>query len=483
MAEEHGIKITEKEYRPVGVTPPQYTAVFAIGTAPVHLASIGNNVNVPIIVRNMDEAEIKLGYSDDFESYTLCEVMKSHFELYKSPSPVIFVNVLDPDIHKTTVSPVSMTVTGGTVLIKAEGVDLNSVVVTDSEGGDPYLRGVDYIVAYNEDNYTLLSILSSGSIPSNVTSLSIGYDQINPSMVDYTDIIGGTDITTDLKSGLELINDVFTMYQEVPGLIIAPGWSHNPIIAGLMTAKAESMGTVFKGFAITDLDPSVRYSQIVEWKEDNIYTDALQMNTYPKFTYKGYTYHLSTLAAGTACTTDAINSGIPYESPSNKALMAESAVLQDGTQLMIGIAEGGYLNSNGIVTAINLGNGFVLWGNRTGIFPHDDIPQLAFIPVRRMFNWLGNNLILGFLRDIDDPMNKIMVNYVLDKANQWLNTLTGPGFLLGARIEFLSTDNPIDELLKGKMVFNISTAPPNPGQSIEFKLNYDATYFNTLFEQ
>ena len=63
---------------PVSDNGDSLQAIVYIGTAPVHLVEGGvNNVNKPILVRDMSEARKYLGYSDDWAAYTLCEAMQA----------------------------------------------------------------------------------------------------------------------------------------------------------------------------------------------------------------------------------------------------------------------------------------------------------------------------------------------------------------------------------------------------------------------
>lgn len=481
IKEKHGVETTEIENNNISVENPNFTTLFAVGKAPVHLATTNNPVNEPIIAYSLDEAKSKLGYSTDFESYELCEVMHSHFSLYNSPGPVVFVNVLDPAIHKQTITPETATISGGTILVDKLGVILDSLVIKNAGGTTTYNRGIDYIAGYDEQDRVLISVLSGGGLAS-ASSALISYDQVDPTLVDISDAIGGTDVVTGEKTGLELVDDVYSMFQLVPSLAIAPGFSDDPDFGNLLVSKMESIDSTFEGFAITDLDSSLRKDEVVQWKEDNGYTSPLQANAYPKGSYNGMTYHMSTLIAGAMCATDAANNGVPYASPSNKTLKIESPVLADGTQIRVNITDADYLNSKGIVTLRRIGSEFKVWGNRTGAFPeYKDSPR-AFIPVRRMFGWTKNRLKIDFLARIDDPMNRRLVDRVLDDANIWLNAQVGAGYFLGARIAFDKSENPNEKLEQGQMVFTLAIAPPPPAQNIEFKIEYDASYFASLFQ-
>ena len=58
------------------------TVALYVGLAPVHLVpgyADADVVNLPVKVSNFTDAQQKLGYSDDWDKYTLCEAMTAHF--------------------------------------------------------------------------------------------------------------------------------------------------------------------------------------------------------------------------------------------------------------------------------------------------------------------------------------------------------------------------------------------------------------------
>ena len=93
MPYQHGVRVLEQA---TGVTAPiTGTAGLQVvfGTAPVNLAKNPTGVtNKPIIAYTWQEAVDQLGYSDDWNSYTLCQAMYASFKLF-GVAPVIFVNV------------------------------------------------------------------------------------------------------------------------------------------------------------------------------------------------------------------------------------------------------------------------------------------------------------------------------------------------------------------------------------------------------
>ena len=63
--------------------------------------------------------------------------------------------------------------------------------------------------------------------------------------------------------------------------------------------------------------------------------------------------------------TDAANAGVPFASPSNKAVSATAAVNDDGDEILLDRSQANALNAQGIVTILNGFYGWRLWGNRT----------------------------------------------------------------------------------------------------------------------
>ena len=90
----HGVNATEQATSVSTPVVAESGVPFVVGTAPVQSAANPARAGIPVLCTSWDEAVAALGYSDDWEKYTLCEVMYSHFKLFGC-QPVIFCNVLD----------------------------------------------------------------------------------------------------------------------------------------------------------------------------------------------------------------------------------------------------------------------------------------------------------------------------------------------------------------------------------------------------
>ncbi|WP_409176660.1 phage tail sheath family protein [Brevibacillus fortis] len=484
MAYKHGVTISEN---PTSIISPVRVSAglpVVFGTAPVNLAESQEFVNKPFLAYTYQEAVKGIGYSSDWKNYSLCEFMKSHFQLF-NVAPVVFVNVLDPAKHKKEVTDSTVTLIKGAAKIEQDGIMLGSLTVKLTAAGEPLKKNVDYTAAFDSAGKVVLTAIPGSAIPDGHPSLAVSFTHLDPSAVTKTDLIGGVDVATGKYTGLELINQVFPMFRLVPGQILAPGWSHDPVVAAIMKAKSGNINGLFKAISVTDVDSSAtgadRYTEVPAWKNDNNYTDPLQVVCWPKVKLGDEIYHLSTQTAGLICKVDAKNDDLPYESPSNKALQAIGLVNDAGEEVVLGQEQASYLNGQGIMTALNWTGGWMLWGNRTAAYPGITDVKDSFIPVRRSFNWVANTIILTYWQKVDNPMNRRLIDTVIDSMNIWLNGLAARGALLGGRIEFREEDNPTTDLLDGIVRFRVFLASPTPGEVLEFQLEYDVSYMSTLF--
>ena len=97
---QHGVYSGEV---PTALLPARYVdtnVVFAVGTAPVHTLAAGKTayVNTPRLYNSYDAFVGEMGWSEDWNAYTLCEVAESHFAKYGA-APLVAVNVFDPATH------------------------------------------------------------------------------------------------------------------------------------------------------------------------------------------------------------------------------------------------------------------------------------------------------------------------------------------------------------------------------------------------
>lgn len=445
---------------------------FVIGLAPVHTAGNPAPAGNPVICNSFAEFVEKLGYSEDWDTYTLCEFAYSQFKLYGA-APVIFCNLLDPATMKSGVTAADKDVVGKKVELAVDAIDDAGLIVKGQGGaGTAYVKDTDYSVYYNADGKLTVELLPDSTHYSDV-KLNIAYNKVTPASV--------TDTT--IASGIENIELCMTKLGIVPDLICAPKFSCEASVAAVMTAKAAGINGMFPAMALVDIDTAdaTTYDAVVAQKNTDNMTGAQEIVCWPLAKLGDKVFHMSTVLAGCLSKTDAAY-GAPYASPSNQSIQIDTLVIAAGTEVNMTLAQANILNAGGVVTALNFMGGFRMWGNYTGCYPTSTDVKDYFIPIRRMFNWVTCTLIRTFWDRIDQPMNRRLVDSIVDTANIWMNGLTGSGYILGGRVEYSDEENPTTALMAGIIKLHVYITPPSPMQELDFVLEYDATYVEAALE-
>lgn len=465
----HGVYVSQKGTSVGTPVVAECGIPFFVGTAPVQSAATPAKAGVPVICTSREEAVAKLGYSDNWGGYTLGEAIDSHFEKYGC-QPAIFCNILD--IAKTTaVGAADLDVADHKVMLPIDALNDNTLVVKPAGGaGDAYIKDTDY-AAYYDGEVLVIEVMADGAAY-DATKLNVAYKKVS------TDLTAITDAT--VAAGIGSIDMCMVMMGIVPDLILAPGFSHRPAVAAVMAAKAASISGMFPAKALVDIDcgstGAKTYDAALAAKKATNIVDADQISCWPMLSLGDKKFHMSTQLAGLMAQVDTANGGIPFESPSNKSFQADGLCLEDGTEVILTLEQANILNANGIVTALNFIGGWKCWGNYTACYPASTDVKDYFIPISRMFGWVTNTLIKTFWSVLDKPMNRRLIDTIVDSANIWLAGLVGSGYLLGARVEFSEAENPLSNLMAGIIKLHVYITPPSPAQEIDFVLEYDASY-------
>ncbi len=480
MSYRHGVFSGEV---PTSIVPPvevESALCVVVGCAPVHqLADWSGAVNKPLLAHTYADAVTQVGYSKDWDKYGICEQVYTHFALY-GVGPLVIINVFDPDTHKTEVEAEAVTFDAEDTVTLAHAGVVGAVGLKSEDGNTTYTQGTDYTVSNIDGKVYRIPAADGGAIPESATCQA-AYSYGDPTKVTEDDIIGGVDATTGASSGLELVNEVFPRYRLVPALLTAPGWSHDTGVAAVMLAKAENINGVFKALALVDIPESVdKYQDVTAWKNTANFTDESMVACWPKVTLGDDEYWLSSHLAAVMAATDANWKQVPYKSPSNERLQIDGTVI-GGAEIILDKTACDYLNSQGVLTAINWIGGWKTWGNRTACYPSNTDVKDAFIPIKRMFYWYSNRLILTWFAKVDYPITRRLITTIVDSENINLNGMAAQEIILGGRIEFLEQDNPVTDLMDGTIRFHINWTPPSPAREIIFMLEYDPEYLENLF--
>lgn len=488
MAYNHGVRVLEN---PTSlVVPVEGTAGLQviIGVAPVNLAEDPYNAtNKPMLAYSFAEASAAVGYCDNFADYNICESIDASFRVL-NVAPIVLINVLDPNQHKVELAEKAYNVVDGQAVVNTFGVLKDKLVVKN--GGSTLAADTDYVVTFDDDGYAVVTLVN----PEGVNSLTISGVLIDPSQVEYTDIIGGYNVSTGEEKGLEVIRQVFPKLQLTPGLIVCPGWSANANVAAAIAAKCTGINGVFSCEAIVDLNTAKegegkynkeagarKYTDVKEVKEKNGLVSNHLSVEWPCVKVGSKIYHASAIKAALTAYVDASNDDVPNLSPSNKVVSISGLCLEDGTEVILDEQQANTVNSFGVCTFNNF-SGWATWGTNTAAYPSTTDPKDRWFNCRRFFSWWGNSFILTYHQRVDNPNDPRQVEAIVDSENVRGNSYVAQGKCAGIYVEYRAEDNPITDVLNGKAKFLTHLAPYPPMEDICDVLEFDPDMIIAAFE-
>lgn len=483
----HGISTKRKAT--ALTTPLTSTAnvTVVIGTAPVNMAADPYKAaNVPVAAYNKPDAIKKMGWSEDFKNFTICQSMYAAFDVF-AVAPLIMINVLDPnnENHVSAVVATAYDVANKKALVDVEGILLDTIEVTSEDASTELAKDTDYVASFADDGTVIIGFTEEGAKKAG-TSVKIAYTKLNPEGVTYADIIGGYNVSTRIKKGLEVISEIFPKLGIVPGTLIAPGFSHIPAVNTALTAKSNLIYSLFSCKTVSDIDCSEdganSIDKVKEWKNNNGYSDRRTFAVWPKVNVNGYHYYFSAQLAALLQRLAAENSGVPSESCDNKALKISGLVLEDGTEITFDMDEANdYCNANGVITAINI-DGFLAWGNNTAVFPQSTDVVDRWVTSVMMFDYIENNFKRSFFSKVSNKASYREIEDVVLSENLTLNGLKGGDDIAGGEISFSMEENPITQILGGKIKFKERLATYPPMEDIENEFEFDPTILQAALE-
>lgn len=465
MGYKHGIEVREERTTIPKALSTKYGVQVVIGTAPINQ---GKNpydlVNSPVCVSDFNEAVEKLGYSEDWENYTLCQSMKANEEY--GVNPVIYINVLDPAKHKKDNAEKTYAITDHQTALDEDGILKDTVVIKeDAENGKIYQENVDYILTF-VDGKIVVTLLSAGEAY-HAVAVKVTSSSIDPALVTEADIIGSQNMETGKETGAELIKKIYPKFGVFPGILLAPGWSKRQNVGAILQAKCTEINGSYQCECLLDLDTTKakKYTDCEALKNQLGYTSEHTIVLYPMLLKDGKKIAYSAVAGALMSYYTAMNGDIPYKNVSNELLEVDGAVLEDGTEVCLDETQAATLNGAGIVVAVN-DQGWRMWGNNTACYPDNKQQKDRWIVCRRMFSFVRNYFIYTYKRKLDNLSDRRMIDDIVNSFNIWGNSLKASNVCAGLRMEYLETDNSEEQLLEGHLTVRIHFAPYNPSEYI-----------------
>lgn len=455
--------------------------IVVLGAAPINMGDL-NCINQPVLIQNTSEATKYFGGVNKIEGFNISEVLYSAFQLF-GVAPVICINVLDPKKHSAVETIRSIPVKNGVAKIEKVGI-IPTEMQLKKDGTEEAIESTTYETSF--DSKGNLEIYFEDS---EITSIDGTVKYLKPSLVTPEDIIGRVDIKTLKKEGLELIDDIFTKYSVIPGIGIAPGYTHNNELRTIMNTKFQAInGGKWKSIIVADIPETIEYGDAIKWKKDNNAIDPEQLLCYGIGVLGSNYLHFSTIVACELLRGDAENGGVPCDSPSNKSAKVSKIVYKDEEgnyqDLNLDERQAELLNENGIITAIQTSNGFMIWGNRTSAFQPGGTTEKKdiWIHAKRMIQYICNTIAMNNQNEVDKRMSKTRVIAIRDNINRWLADLKSQEKISGARVEFREIDNPGEKVANGSFVWYIVHGDIPIGEDLEFNVKNSSEFAIEIYK-
>lgn len=279
-----------------------------------------------------------------------------------------------------------------------------------------------------------------GELATNIYKASL------PQAVDYTaEVVAGIGKMEHSGDSLGL----------TPNVLIAPGYSQLPAVAGKLVAVAQKLN----GFAVIDV-VAADVQAALEARNNGAYNIASQAAILCYPTVLRYNEHenaneeigLSVFWAACKAARDA-EKGY-WISPSNTELTGVVGLTAEvSSSLTDEAADTNLLNGAGIVTVFRkTGSGTRLWGNWTAAYPTEKTPDCMIAP-RAVRMSIREALVNATLTYIDKTPTLIAVDMVTEDVNEFLRGLAGKDAIAEGECRFEEEKNTAAEVAQGHLTF------------------------------
>lgn len=467
------------------------TAAVYVGTAPVGQVKDGESaINTPVALYSYSDAVAKIGYSEDWDNYTLCEAVSAHFLNEIQPvGPIWVINVLDPATMRGAEETATINIEKGKGFIAGDSIIINSITIEDASV--QLVQGEDYSLDYSVSPAGVIVTDLKGTMGQSVTAKYYG---TTPDAVTAADIIGEKSEGT--RTGLQAVGRVYNLYDVVPSLILAPKWSKVSAVHAAMIAASQSVAGKFFADVLSDLpdaNGSITVDSIakaIEAKETVGYNSESEKTAWPMAAKGEKKYHISTLTAVVLQQIDVEAEGVPYMSASNRIIDADGyAIPEKTTPSIYDEEELNELNANGITTIIQRGGEMRLWGPHTAAYKFSadgtktDLRAVSDSTMR-MLHFIINGFVLRNGDAIDKPLSRNEIDTIMVSEQAILDGYQAAGQLVGApRITYIPSENTAEDIINGEFTFTGVVTPAPIMRAITATIAYTDEGIRLLAEE
>ncbi|WP_318367377.1 phage tail sheath family protein [Enterobacter sp.] len=465
----HGVETIEIENGPRPVKAVKSAVIALIGTAPA------GPVNQPTLCLSESDAA---QFGPTLGNFTIPKALQAIYD--HGAGTVVVINVLNPAIHKTSVTSESVTVDGnGQVQLKYGGVQ-SFAIGRSSNADTPYSKNTDYTVDMLTGKVTCMGEnLKPG------TRAYASYTYADPTKVTAAEIIGAINTAGD-RTGMKLLQDTYNQFGFFAKILIAPVFCTQKSVTAELISHAENLGAI----AYIDAPVGTTFQQVLAGRgaqgaiNFNTSSDRARLcyphvKVYDSVTNSEVLEPLSSRAAGLRAKVD-LEKGF-WWSNSNQEIQGITG-LERSLSAMIDDpqSEVNQLNENGITTVFNsYGSGLRLWGNRTAAWP--TVTHMRnFENVRRTGDVINESIRYFSQQYMDMPINQALIDALTESVNTWGRKLIADGALLGFECWYDPARNPQTELASGHLLLSYKFTPPPPLERLTFETEITSEYLVSL---
>ena len=461
------------------------TVAVYVGVAPVNLVrGYEAYVNAPVKLTDFGSVTRYMGYSSNWATFDLCEAFKAHFNnTLGNIGPIVAINVLNPAIHKKdAVVTQSLSFVNGRAAFDSDTIILDTLVLADK------VEGTDFAIDYD---FTKGQVIINSLGAAITGTLQATYSEVDTTKVTSADIIGGVTAAGEY-TGLGCVGLVYPELNMIPNIICSPGWSTDPDVYNAMIAAGTKINGHWDAIVCADIPVSDGGTKVdtieaaKEWKADNAYISERAKVFWPMAKDNaGNLYHGSTLGVWQMLTVDERNSGVPMESPSNKAVpIVKQYFGQASTNRGFDQQRANELNAAGITTVVFWGGLWVLWGPHTAAYTYGAITdnRVVFDNSIRLMMYVSNSFQQEHALTIDQPMTKAMADTIKNREQEKMDALAAIGAFIGTPVvEFTESENSTGDLVEGNFTWGFKGTPTPPFKSGTMKVAYTTEGFDSYF--
>lgn len=254
----------------------------------------------------------------------------------------------------------------------------------------------------------------------------------------------------------------------IPGFTSGDGLTANPVVAELVGVLDELKAVAFvDGPDTTDAD-ALAYRELIGSQRVYVVDPKVLVWDTAASTYVARP--ASARFAGVQARVDT-NLGF-WHSLSNKAINGIGGASRTVTYG----AQSNYLNESHVGTILNMGSGFITWGNRAAT--SDDL--WVFLSVRRTADFINEAMEKAYLEFVDKPFSAANLKFMVESGNAAMRVFRESGAIIGGRVWIDPDKNDPTEMAAGKITLSMEFEPPAPMEDIRFIAHRNIQYYLDL---